>query len=694
MTAEHCITSSVGIESSLNDGNDNDRCQNSSPLSPLSSSFQIPIIEQFPEEASRHTPSVSPPQQVIMIQPQAQVKFTSTSPEKTDQIHLHNYAKTLSAEDTIDPSLKHFTDTFNAELDDPLQCQIQGAVQGSAETANDFSWLPDFTNAIPQANAPAAHPWPLNTTLPSLPSTQPPSSDTESPCSSFTGGPPEGNEWPNNSDNRKIDSIYSTDASDHDGIVGGVEISSTNSESGVEAGGGKDDAVPPPPKKKSHARKQPEGHIKRARNAFILFRKHITDSNLIPPSVEVKHQNISVVAAKMWKEAPQEVRQKFQEQARIEKEEHQRKYPGYRYQPVFRRTDIIRRRVRKDPAEDEKVDAVAEALIKGKAGNELEKEIKEQLVTLSEASESDGESSRGSRRRRRETGQLSKGAIRAQRAQARAKQMRQNLLGSNLLSMSLYNAANARLASSAAATTAAENDYRYHSSNDAMGATIGQGHTHPGMQYALDSYIQLGYGLDNRPLQVAGYAGEMYGAPVPLASTSTVSGHESDIYRLPPINGMIGVGNGYEWHAPSIGYWDQTNIDPEAAQPQGGYPIEGEYCTTHYDLEGRVPAQTEYRFSSLMETSREDYGSLPEGGPGNIIAGAYVTHEEQENKELPSMRQRAGEGRQTPSGHVIFNERLFDGALGSAGLPDKAEGPDALAMFDQAMEQAGKAAPW
>lgn len=100
----------------------------------------------------------------------------------------------------------------------------------------------------------------------------------------------------------------------------------------------------------------------------------------------------------MWKEAPEEVRQKFQEQARIEKEEHQRKYPGYHYQTVFRPTDIIRRRVRKDPAEDERVDAVAEALINGKAGNELEKEIKEQLVTRSEASESHGESSRDSRR--------------------------------------------------------------------------------------------------------------------------------------------------------------------------------------------------------------------------------------------------------------------------------------------------------
>ena len=152
--------------------------------------------------------------------------------------------------------------------------------------------------------------------------------------------------------------------------------------------------VPGPKTKKSHARKQPEGHIKRARNAFILFRKHITDSGLIPPSVEVKHQNISVVAAKMWREAPQDVRQKFQEQARIEKEEHQRKYPGYRYQPVFRRTDIIRRRVRKDPAEDEKVDAVAEALIKGKHGNKLEEEIKDQLQKRTDESSSESSGSR------------------------------------------------------------------------------------------------------------------------------------------------------------------------------------------------------------------------------------------------------------------------------------------------------------
>jgi hypothetical protein len=42
---------------------------------------------------------------------------------------------------------------------------------------------------------------------------------------------------------------------------------------------------------------QPHDHIKRARNAFILFRKHITDSGLIPTTVESKHQNISVVVS-------------------------------------------------------------------------------------------------------------------------------------------------------------------------------------------------------------------------------------------------------------------------------------------------------------------------------------------------------------------------------------------------------------
>jgi hypothetical protein len=48
--------------------------------------------------------------------------------------------------------------------------------------------------------------------------------------------------------------------------------------------------------------KRPEDHIPRPRNAFILFRKHVVDAKLIPPEVEIRHQNISVVVSKMWAE--------------------------------------------------------------------------------------------------------------------------------------------------------------------------------------------------------------------------------------------------------------------------------------------------------------------------------------------------------------------------------------------------------
>lgn len=45
----------------------------------------------------------------------------------------------------------------------------------------------------------------------------------------------------------------------------------------------------------------------------------------------------SVVVAKMWKEEDPTVKSRFQEQARLEKEEHLRMYPDYKYQPVYRR---------------------------------------------------------------------------------------------------------------------------------------------------------------------------------------------------------------------------------------------------------------------------------------------------------------------------------------------------------------------
>lgn len=231
-----------------------ERRGDSSSLSSPPSSRQNPTTEQSPDQGSCHTPSESPPRQDITVQLQAQVQPTATAPRKTDQILIPNYLETL-ADSAIDPSLKHLTDTFNVESTASPRNQTQGDVQGGTETGDDFSWLPDFKNTISQSNALTLYPWPLDTTLPFIPSTQPTSSDTGSPASSFPNGPPGSVKCPNNVDNGMIDSSPSTSASDHGGIAGRVGISSTSSESGLEAGGTKDDTVPPPPKKKSHARK-------------------------------------------------------------------------------------------------------------------------------------------------------------------------------------------------------------------------------------------------------------------------------------------------------------------------------------------------------------------------------------------------------------------------------------------------------
>jgi len=48
-------------------------------------------------------------------------------------------------------------------------------------------------------------------------------------------------------------------------------------------------------------------------------------------------------------------------------------------EPVYRRTNVIRRRVRKDEAEEEKCQSVAELLLKGKTGTALESEIKDKI---------------------------------------------------------------------------------------------------------------------------------------------------------------------------------------------------------------------------------------------------------------------------------------------------------------------------
>ena len=88
--------------------------------------------------------------------------------------------------------------------------------------------------------------------------------------------------------------------------------------------------TPPDPKKKSHARKQPEGHIPRPRNAFILFRCDYVRQKKIPTEVEKDHRNISRIVGQIWREMNDQQKEPWVLMAEKEKIAHTNLYASYR----------------------------------------------------------------------------------------------------------------------------------------------------------------------------------------------------------------------------------------------------------------------------------------------------------------------------------------------------------------------------
>ena len=113
--------------------------------------------------------------------------------------------------------------------------------------------------------------------------------------------------------------------------------------------------APEPQAKKSHARKQPEGHIRRPRNAFILFRCDFVAQKKIPASVEPDHRNISRIVGRIWKAMSDEDRRPWIEEAKREREKHKRLYPQYRYSPASTATAAAASALKEKRAQNRKI---------------------------------------------------------------------------------------------------------------------------------------------------------------------------------------------------------------------------------------------------------------------------------------------------------------------------------------------------
>ncbi|KAJ2914339.1 hypothetical protein MD484_g6081, partial [Candolleomyces efflorescens] len=142
-----------------------------------------------------------------------------------------------------------------------------------------------------------------------------------------------------------------------------------------------DDKSAPATKRTPHSKKKPENHIPRPPNAFILFRSSFIKQQHVSQEVETNHSTLSKIIGIAWKSMPEIERQKWHAKAKEEQEAHRRKFPKYAFKPQQAKGKGgtgSKRKVREvEPKDLKRCAKIAELLVQGMKGKELDNEIAE-----------------------------------------------------------------------------------------------------------------------------------------------------------------------------------------------------------------------------------------------------------------------------------------------------------------------------
>jgi hypothetical protein len=110
---------------------------------------------------------------------------------------------------------------------------------------------------------------------------------------------------------------------------------------------------------------------------LIYPRSELCASGKISKKVEGDNRHISITAAAVWKAFSDEEKKPYHIMAELEKLEHRRMYPNYRFTPTVRATKPLKRKVHRNGAKDiERSRQVAQLILAGKAGDELEEAVR------------------------------------------------------------------------------------------------------------------------------------------------------------------------------------------------------------------------------------------------------------------------------------------------------------------------------
>ncbi|KAF8186649.1 hypothetical protein BJ912DRAFT_457501 [Pholiota molesta] len=135
------------------------------------------------------------------------------------------------------------------------------------------------------------------------------------------------------------------------------------------------------PRRQPHSKKKPENHIPRPPNAFILFRSSFIKSQHVSTEVETNHSTLSKIIGLTWQNLPEDQRQIWHCKAKEALEEHKRKFPKYAFKPVQTKAKGApseKRKVREvEPKDIKRCTKIAQLLVEGKKGDELNAAVQE-----------------------------------------------------------------------------------------------------------------------------------------------------------------------------------------------------------------------------------------------------------------------------------------------------------------------------
>ncbi|KAJ7034922.1 hypothetical protein C8F04DRAFT_1099502 [Mycena alexandri] len=146
-----------------------------------------------------------------------------------------------------------------------------------------------------------------------------------------------------------------------------------------------DDPGSAPIRRSTHTRKKSDNHIPRPPNAFILFRSSFIKSQRVSTEVETNHSTLSKIIGMTWKNLPPGERGVWQAKAMDAVAEHKRNFPTYAFRPKHSRSKNdpdgpppkAKRKVREVYQDPRRCEKIAELLVEGKKGAELDRAIQE-----------------------------------------------------------------------------------------------------------------------------------------------------------------------------------------------------------------------------------------------------------------------------------------------------------------------------